>query len=201
MKRSAEDALRTKQSILVASLGAFESHGWRGATFEVIAREAGVSRGALNHHFTSKFELLSEALQFGWLEFGGRLFAEDTVSVSAREKLQTLLRRYIQWLQVDPKFRALVSTTVIVAPQASRSGNDQKSEALASWKREIEKYLSYTSGLPVSSDFIARNLVVFLQGLAVTAITNPADLPALSELDANVVYLVDGFLGKGIVPT
>lgn len=198
MKRSAEDAWKTKQTILVASLGAFEDHGWRGATFEVIARAAGVSRGALNHHFASKSELLSEALRLGWSEFGDQLFAEDTTSAGAAENLRVLLRRYILWLQDDPKFRALVSTTVIVAPQASGSGNAEKSDALATWKGQIEICLRPLEALPVSRDIIARNVVVFLQGLAVTAITNPDDLPATSELESTVDYLVSGFLGAGL---
>lgn len=198
MRRSAEDALKTKQTILGASLGAFENHGWRGATFEVIARAAGVSRGALNHHFASKSELLSEALQFGWSEFGDKLFAEDTTSANPTENLRVLLRRYIQWLQSDPKFRSLVSTTVIVAPQASSSGGAEKSSALLTWKGQIENCLGSVSDLPVSRDLIARNVVVFLQGLAVTAITNPTDLPSKSELEANVDYLVHGFLGAGL---
>lgn len=198
MKRSAEDAWKTKQTILEASLGAFEDHGWRGATFEVIARAAGVSRGALNHHFSSKSELLSEALQFGWSEFGDKLFAEDTTSASAAENLRVLLRRYIQWLQNDPKFRALVSTTVIVAPQASSSGNTEKSDALLTWKAQIENCLTPGDVLPVSRDLIARSVVVFLQGLAVTVITNPDDLPTSSEVEANVDYLVHGFLGAGL---
>lgn len=198
MKRSAEDAWKTEQTILWASLGAFEDHGWRGATFEVIARAAGVSRGALNHHFASKSALLSEALQFGWSEFGDKLFADDTTSASATENLRVLLRRYIQWLQDDPEFRALVSTTVIVAPQAASSGNAEKSDALASWKSQIENSLKPEDDLPVSRHLIAQSVVVFLQGLAVTAITNPDDLPARSELDSNVDYLVHGFLGTGL---
>lgn len=197
MKRTAEDAWKTKQAILEASLGAFAEHGWRGATFEVIARAAGVSRGALNHHFASKFALLSEALQYGWSEFGDRLFAEGTTSDSATENLRVLLRRYIQWLQDDPKFRALVITTVIVAPQASSSDNAEKSDALVSWKRQIENSLNAEKDLPVPRDLVARNVVVFLQGLAVTAITNPGDLPARSSLDSDIDYLVHGFLGSG----
>ncbi|MCT1804103.1 TetR/AcrR family transcriptional regulator [Kocuria carniphila] len=198
MKRSAEDARKTKQTILGSSLGAFEEHGWRGATFDVIARAAGLSRGALNHHFASKSELLSEALQFGWSEFGDKLFADDTTSASAAENLRVLLRRYIEWLQDDPKFRALVSTTVIVAPQASSSGNAEKSDALTTWKNQIEKCLSLGEPLAVPRDRIARNVVVFLQGLAVTAITNPEDLPSRSELVVTVDYLVHGFLGSGL---
>lgn len=200
MKRSAEDAKKTKQAILVASLTAFEEHGWRGATFEIIARAAGVSRGALNHHFDSKFELLVEALQFGWSKFGDQLFAEDTSTANAADNLRNLLHRYVQWLQDDSQFRSLVATTVIVAPQASGSGSPKKTDALDSWKHNIENCLAPAKDLPVSQHMVARNVVVFLQGLAVTAITHPAELPSKAELQVTVDYLVDGFLGVAEVP-
>ena len=46
----------------------FEEKGWRGATFEAISERAGVTRGALHHHFGDKRALLREALSWGWSE-------------------------------------------------------------------------------------------------------------------------------------
>lgn len=195
MRRSAADALKTKQSILAASLRAFEAHGWRGATHEVIAEAAGVSRGAVNHHFTSKAELLSQALQHGWEEFGEKLFAQDTSGEDAAQNLRVLLRRYIHWLQDDPDFRALVSTTVIVAPQALDKENSAKSDALDTWRDQIAEGLKPGEPLPAPRELIARSVVIHLQGLAVTAITSPGGLPSHSELERTVDYLVSGFLG------
>ena len=74
MRRTAEDAARTRVALLEAALMAFEEKGWRGATFEHIAERAGVTRGALHHHFRDKRALLVEALEWGWSDYGRRLF-------------------------------------------------------------------------------------------------------------------------------
>ena len=58
MRRTAEDAARTRVALLEAALESFEEKGWRGATFEHVARRAGVTRGAVHHHFRDKRALL-----------------------------------------------------------------------------------------------------------------------------------------------
>ena len=73
MRRTAEDAAKTRVALLEAALIAFEEKGWRGATFEHIAERAGVTRGALHHHFRDKRTLLAEALEWGWSDYGQRL--------------------------------------------------------------------------------------------------------------------------------
>ena len=80
MRRTAEDAARTRVALLEAALMSFEEKGWRGATFEHIAERAGVTRGALHHHFRDKRALLVEALEWGWSDYGRRLF-ENSLSI------------------------------------------------------------------------------------------------------------------------
>ena len=117
MRRSAEDAKRTRLSLCKAALMVFEEKGWRGATFEAISERAGVTRGALHHHFGDKRALLREALSWGWSEYGKRLFAESNGDVEAASWLSGLFTAYVQLLSKDLMFRALAYTTVFVAPQ------------------------------------------------------------------------------------
>lgn len=95
----------------------FEEKGWRGATFEAISERAGVTRGALHHHFGDKRALLREALSWGWSEYGKRLFAESNGDVEAASWLSGLFTAYVQLLSENLMFRALAYTTVFVAPQ------------------------------------------------------------------------------------
>ena len=95
----------------------FEEKGWRGATFEAISERAGVTRGALHHHFGDKRALLREALSWGWSEYGERLFAESDGDVEAASWLSGLFTAYVQLLSENLMFRALAYTTVFVAPQ------------------------------------------------------------------------------------
>ena len=57
VKRSAETAARTREAIIAAARAAFTERGYAGASTADIARRAGVSEGALFHHFPAKLGL------------------------------------------------------------------------------------------------------------------------------------------------
>ena len=54
--------MQRKDAILVAANHHFAHHGFRGASLRDIARDAEVSLTLLNHHFGSKFQLLSAVI-------------------------------------------------------------------------------------------------------------------------------------------
>ena len=54
--------MQRKNAILVAANHHFAHHGFRGASLRDIARDAEVSLTLLNHHFGSKFQLLSAVI-------------------------------------------------------------------------------------------------------------------------------------------
>jgi AcrR family transcriptional regulator len=57
MKRTKEEAEKTRESLLDAALTVFSARGYAAAGLQEIAEEAGVTRGAIYHHFGSKAEL------------------------------------------------------------------------------------------------------------------------------------------------
>lgn len=59
-RRSATDAARTREGITAAARAAFAMDGYSGASTARIARDAGVSEGALFHHFPTKAALFPE---------------------------------------------------------------------------------------------------------------------------------------------
>ncbi|WP_246102090.1 TetR/AcrR family transcriptional regulator [Methylobacterium terricola] len=54
----------TQRTLLEATIRLLHASGYARLTTPDIAREAGISRGALNHHFSSKEDLLITALEF-----------------------------------------------------------------------------------------------------------------------------------------
>ena len=130
----------TRRALLAAALESFEAKGWRGATFDCIAERAGVTRGALHHHFRSKGDLLAEALEWGWSEYASRLFDGSGRPTDPREWLESLLKEFVTLLHGDQRFRALASTTVLVAPQAMNDGahgSARKHDAMDAWRDRI----------------------------------------------------------------
>ena len=207
MRRTAEDAAKTRVALLEAALIAFEEKGWRGATFEHIAERAGVTRGALHHHFRDKRTLLAEALEWGWSDYGQRLFdtvspatgdtgsADGTVALDERahRAVEELLARFVRLITGDRAFRALASTTVLVAPQAFE--HYDKGDALDDWRERIEGIVASRRGATnVAPRDIAGLVLVLLQGFTVAAVTRPDDLPQPDRLDAMMAALVKGLL-------
>ena len=220
MKRTAEDAARTRVALLEAALMSFEEKGWRGATFEHIAERAGVTRGALHHHFRDKRALLVEALEWGWSDYGRRLFEGSDVAAAdvaaagdadspdaadaaaavgaAGERphltVEGLLARFVRMITRDPAFRALASTTVLVAPQAF--DRSEKDDALDDWRERIEGIVVASGGgaARLAPRDAAGLVLVLLQGFTVAAVTRPDDLPQPDELDAAMAALARGLL-------
>ena len=167
MRRTAEDAAKTRVALLEAALMAFEEKGWRGATFEHIAERAGVTRGALHHHFRDKRTLLVEALEWGWSDYGQRLF--DTVSPTTGDT------------------GSADDETVALNERAHRAVE----ELLARFVRLIASRRGATNVAPRD---IAGLVLVLLQGFTVAAVTRPDDLPQPDRLDATMAALVKGLL-------
>lgn len=193
MRRSAEDAAKTRVTLLEAALLSFEEKGWRGATFEYVAQRAGVTRGALHHHFSSKSVLLSDALEWGWAEYGHRIFVDETVSSRTTEWLSALLSEFVVLLRDDEMFRALAYTTVLVAPQASGDSH-LKHEALDAWRDQIVMSLNARPNSSISPETVAGLVLVLIQGFTVTAVTRPQDFPQPKHLDAAIAAVVTGLL-------
>lgn len=216
MRRTAEDAARTRVALLEAALMSFEEKGWRGATFEHIAERAGVTRGALHHHFRDKRALLVEALEWGWSDYGRRLFegsdvaaadvaaagdadssdadAADAAGECPHLTVEELLARFVRMITRDPAFRALASTTVLVAPQAF--DRSEKDDALDDWRERIEGIVVASGGgaARLAPRDAAGLVLVLLQGFTVAAVTRPDDLPQPDELDAAMAALARGLL-------
>jgi TetR/AcrR family acrAB operon transcriptional repressor len=62
-KRSKEDAADTREKILTAALDVFSRKGYSRTTFVDIAKEIGLSKGAVYWHFKTKPDLLAALIQ------------------------------------------------------------------------------------------------------------------------------------------
>ena len=63
MRRTKEEAEQTRQDLLDAALTVFSKKGYTATRLEDVARAAGVTRGAIYHHFGSKAELYSALIE------------------------------------------------------------------------------------------------------------------------------------------
>lgn len=59
MRRTKEDAAKTREEVLAAAAAVFFENGVSGSSLEKIAKRAGVTRGAIYWHFKDKAEVLT----------------------------------------------------------------------------------------------------------------------------------------------
>jgi AcrR family transcriptional regulator len=62
-RRSAAEAAETRGALVAAAREAFGQHGYAATSLEQISAAAGVTRGALHHHFGDKQQLFTEVFE------------------------------------------------------------------------------------------------------------------------------------------
>ena len=93
-RTQAERRARTRQALLEATIGLLADVGYAGVTTRAVAKRAGVTPGALQHHFEGKAQLVAAAAQHLNLELTRELVARTpTAGRSERELAEELLDR------------------------------------------------------------------------------------------------------------
>ena len=108
-RRTKEDALKTRQLLIESAIQQFALRGVTGTTLADIADAAGVTRGAVYWHFSSKAELFNEMWQ-QQLPLRDLLKHEFTSS-HAQDPLSRLREKFIiglQYIAINPRQRALM---------------------------------------------------------------------------------------------
>jgi AcrR family transcriptional regulator len=112
-RTQAERRAATRTALLDASIECLVEEGYANTTTRRIAERAGVTPGALQHHFASKAELLGHAIRHARQGFGQEMLAHgppDAPSIQAR--CEQLLDRMWE-VHRGPFFQA--STELLVA--------------------------------------------------------------------------------------
>lgn len=90
----------TRQRLLESAVTCLAEHGWSGSTVSVVAEHAGVSRGAAQHHFPTREDLFTAAVEYV-AEERSRALRELPAPAGARAVVEALVTLY-----TGPLFRA-----------------------------------------------------------------------------------------------
>jgi AcrR family transcriptional regulator len=107
-RTQAERRATTRTALLDAAVDCLVEDGYAKTTTRRIAQRAGVSRGALQHHFSSKAELLGDTIGHIRAKWASEMLAQGVPATpSIRERHEQLLDR--MWrLYRGPLFQALL---------------------------------------------------------------------------------------------
>lgn len=114
MRKTKEEAGATREKILDAGLKVFRKKGYVSTTLDDIAREAGVTRGAVYWHFAGGkpelFEALLNERSRGVEEIAAAALAEGGTPLRTLERI---LVRPMEYLEEDDDFLAVQEITIL----------------------------------------------------------------------------------------
>src|SRR5215472_12644600 len=199
MKRTADAAAQTREALIEAGLAVFSERGVSGAALEDIAKRAGVTRGALYHHFADKAELYGAAVKEQWQEVFKPLLAHLHRDGEPLKRIENFLSHYFATLENEPKVRRLLEVTMLrteVVPELRRALKS-KGQAFEAWADAIadvleegKKAKALRAG--VSPRIGAAAVVAFANGVATTWVLSPAVLSPNRDSAALASLLVAG---------
>lgn len=200
MRRTRGAAEETRVALRDAAIEVFAQRGYAAARLEEIAERAGVTRGALYHHFVDKAGLYSAAIGDVWWEVTAPIFAELEGDGSALERLERFVVAYICAIEENPRFRDLLSIVTLkteALPELS-SGIAEKQRAIRDWVDGLETLLAAA----LAADELRAGLeprdaalivVCFVNGVTTTAIASPGLFSASAAAPSMARALIAGF--------
>jgi len=114
MRRTKAEAEQTRDAIIAAAITVFLERGFARATFDEIARTAGVTRGAVYWHFNNKLEIFDALERRADLpneEFANRLrarLASDS-GLDPLDELARTIREGVQAFEADTERRRILT--------------------------------------------------------------------------------------------
>ncbi len=184
----------TREQILNAAVQCILKIGYANTTTMMIAREAGMSRGATLHHFPSKMDIIKATVDY---LYGKRVRAlRNSTEGLPREGDRVKLAVRAYWEQVShPLFVAFFELSV-----AARHDEELR-KILVPAQRKFDKewYLAAREGFPEwQSDEEAFNLALSLtqklmEGIAISHLMHPrdgTDEPLLAFLETQIRALL-----------
>jgi AcrR family transcriptional regulator len=166
------------QRIVEAMRTAVGERGAAGATFDVVAREAGVSRGLLHYYFQTKERLLAEVVRRDCDVRMGVLDQAFASAGSAEELVSAMVRSLEEMVADDPGFIALIFELFTV----SRHNEDlavEMAELLRRTREDVAARLAAAEAagiveLAAPAEAVATVLFSLGDGLALRILAEPA---------------------------
>src|SRR5262245_28491534 len=108
-RTQAERAAETREALIAAARPLFAQHGFADVSLETIVRAAGLTRGALYHHFPDKTELFAATFEQVEAEVATRM-GEAIAAANQTDPIEVMRLGATFWLDAcaDPEIRRIV---------------------------------------------------------------------------------------------
>lgn len=197
MKRTREEAEKTRQDIVDAGLIMFGRKGIESTRVEDIAREAGVTRGAFYYHFKNKYDLYIHLLKLR-ADYYNRIISEcmnsEQVSIL---KIRSYMVDVLQKHATDKKFSAFNEMILHKSEKIDdmlQTMKESEKERIIPTKLFLETIDEGKSDGSIKSEisagYVVMAIFIFIQGAILFSMTNKDRF----SLEERAEGLVDSFL-------
>ena len=174
MRRTKEDAARTRAAIVDAALCCFDRHGITGSTMAHIAEEAKCTKGAVYHYFGDKRDILQELrdqVSVPMLDEADCEFLQER-EMPALERIERYLLGILQAVDADVRTRQAITVMQFRCEyvdglqdelQAAAKNQQRLMRAFEAAYREAHRAGQLAAGL--SPQAAAVETTMFLSGL------------------------------------
>jgi TetR/AcrR family acrAB operon transcriptional repressor len=196
MRRTKEDAAKTRQSLVDAALKLFGQRGYSGTTLRLIAEEAGCSRGPIYWHFANKEVLFEEILEYSQVPIE-QLVATHQDSSDPERAADHFSRQWLRLLIDDIYFRQsfeiFLNKTEFTEAVSKTLDRERVLTAsiilmFSSWVTSYRKKENVAPS--TASDTVALSMYAYLMGITQTWLLDPK----ITDLDNNLDFFVGEFL-------
>jgi AcrR family transcriptional regulator len=166
----------TRNALLEGTIECLVERGYAGTTTRAVSARAGVSPGALQHHFTSKQELVAEAIGYLSGKLTAQLIEQGVPSGSSRREVTEQLVDYLWQTLNGPLIAAATELAV-----AARTDPSLRERLVGAQRQALE-------GVPLAArmlfpeqaahpDFIGliNTVLSAMRGVVLLGFVSPAD--------------------------
>ncbi len=164
----------TQRVVLEATLRCLGEYGYAATTIEKIVTEAGVSRGAILHHYPNKVLLVAAAIDHFYVQrmkrFKDRMEEAGGAAIPLKDKLLIFRANFEEWMPIGLEHVVAMRTNPELAEAYERLQADNP-------RTEDEMYTPYFPELPGAdspADLITI-MACFLRGLGIESIDTPKE--------------------------
>ena len=115
MRRTKEEAAKTRQDLLDAALSVFSQKGYEATRLEDVAQAAEVTRGAIYHHFGSKTDLFIALIEDASTQGGAAVEGAIAAGGTFVEITRRVLVRTMKLLEENRRFREIMALSLFKA--------------------------------------------------------------------------------------
>jgi AcrR family transcriptional regulator len=187
----------TRNALLEATIQCLVEKGYAGTTTRAVSERARVSPGALQHHFTSKEELVSEAIGYLGGELTAQLIEQGVPSASSQRQLTEQLVDYLWQTLNGPLIAAATELAV-----AARTDPSLRQRLVGAQRQALE-------GVPLAArqlfpeqaahpDFIGLidTVLAAMRGVVLLGFVSPADREdAWRAVRPHLLTMIEGWQG------